>query len=96
MANDTHSSPCTQEPRLVLLENTQEQILETLKTMKDLLASSIRTEERLITASQRVLDLEIRLRKAEQRIFSNAWVERLVFAVLTGAIVWVVKGAMNG
>ena len=91
----TNDNRCTQEPRLSLLEHTQEQILETLKDLKDLLATSIRTEERLSTASQRVLDLELRLRKAEQRIFSSAWMERIVWAALMAVIPWLIRSGVK-
>lgn len=95
MAVNDPQAACSQEPRLSVLERGQEQILETLKDMKELLARSIRTEERITTASKRLANLEQRQADLERRVYSGAWVERVLLAVTAGVLGWAVrKGVM--
>lgn len=95
MANETQTPACSQEPRLSILEHTQEQILETLKDLKNLLATTIRTEERLSVASKRQANLEQRMADLEKRVYSGAWVERVLFTAIAAGIGWWIRSGIQ-
>lgn len=79
---------CDQDPRLTNLETTQERILETLKTLTDLLTSSVRSEERIATLQTSVSTLEKRLHSVEKQTYAAGWIHKLAMVaagvILTG------------
>lgn len=84
-AYDTHAR-CTQEPRLIHLENALAGISDTLKDVKDLLRSSIQADERIRTLQKEAVDREERLRKLESAVAASRWLERVVWTVVAAGI----------
>lgn len=86
---------CGQEPRLGNLEATQNHILETLDALKDLLATAIRSEER-ISHLQRDMDLlQERVRNTEKHVYSSGWVQKVLLGLIAVALGMVVRGALQ-
>lgn len=79
---------CAQEPRLLQLEIGVAAIGETLKDVKDLLKSSIQTDERVSTLKQENSDQEKRIRKLEAAVSGGRWLERLAWAVMAAGLSW--------
>lgn len=87
---------CSQEPRFAQLETGLEAISETLKDVRDLLKSSIRSEERIADLQGKSGDYEKRLRKLETARASGQWIERLMWVGLTAWATGAVKFLSSG
>ena len=84
---------CTQEPRLVHLEAALAGIANALTDVKDLLRTSIQTDERLRSLQNTVNDQEGLLRSMEKRLratelahAASRWAERVVWFIVAAAL----------
>lgn len=74
---------CSQEPRFTRLETGLEAISETLKDVRDLLESSIRSEERIAELQRKSGEHEKQIRRLEMTQAGGRWIERGVWIGLT-------------
>lgn len=82
--SDNHS--CTQGPRFDSLEEAIKGIHETLKQLTDLLISKAESDTKLTGVIKITDDHETRIRSLEAKSSASQWVERLVWAIMVGAV----------
>lgn len=61
---------------------------DTLKDVKDLLKSSIQTDERIVVLKKENADQEERLRKLEIAFAGGRWLERVAWLIVTAGLAW--------
>ncbi|MDL2272795.1 hypothetical protein LJC23_07190 [Desulfovibrio sp. OttesenSCG-928-I05] len=73
-----------------------EAIADTLQDVRDLLKTSIRSEERIASLQQDGRDQEKRLRRLEQTQATNQWLERLTWIGITAIITGIITNSFLG
>jgi uncharacterized protein involved in exopolysaccharide biosynthesis len=76
---------CLQEPRLIKLEAAIERLSTILTDIRELLAASVRADERIAALRTESQDREKRLRKLEDAQAGARWLERAAWMLLAAA-----------
>ena len=89
---NTTTTTCSQEKRLLQLETALESISDTLRDVKDLLRMSIQTDERIHVLQGDAKDKEKRLRAVERNQATSRWADRVVWIIVAAGITLLLKG----
>lgn len=82
---------CTQDGRFDRVEVALDEIKDAIKQITDLMVSSARVDEQLKVVMARVLDFENRLRTLETTNAIARWIERVILALISGAVVYFIS-----
>lgn len=91
MAQMNEAHVCTESNRMDRIETSLEKISSAVSQITDLFVSQATYDIRLTALSENDKDKEKRLRRIEEAIAKNVWLERLAWVVLVGGVMAFMK-----